>query len=122
MQIIRVFGLRKFEWVLFKVETVPPPDLSDLTVEEIGPGESPDPDQGAFLRRHISAISLARLLRWHRRRTGWAFLARREGRYAFYVFVTPGLRRQRAFPVISEQKSLLLGPAFTEPDFRGRGI
>ena len=119
---IRSLLPRRFERVLSRAESATPLDLSDISVEEVAPGHTLNIEQKAFLLKHMRGISLWRLLQWHRRGVGWVFLAKCEGRYAFYVLVTPANRYRRIFPVMTEPKALLLGPGLTETDFRGRSI
>lgn len=120
--ILRALLPRKFEYVLFKVDSLEPPADPDFTVEEIGSGREPTAEQRAFVLRHVSAVGFWYQMRWVRRGEGWLFIVRCDGRPAFYMFVTPAARRARVFPVITEEKALLLGPGLTDPEFRGRRI
>jgi len=122
MQIPRALLPRRFEWVLYRAERLAEPDPGRVQFEFVSPRRRVTNTQRLFLRRHISALSLWRLLQWHRKGAGWIFLAREQEPYAHYSFVTPPRRYRRIFPVISEPGALLIGPSFTEPAMRGRGL
>jgi RimJ/RimL family protein N-acetyltransferase len=120
--IIRTLLPRRFEWVLYRTAQLPPPDVSDLTIEVVEPRQALTPPQHAYLARRVRRLSLWYLLRWRRQGQGWLFLVRSADRYCHYTFVTPGHRYRRLFPIITEPRALLIGPCLTEAELRGRAI
>lgn len=112
---------RRFEWVFYRAETPTPADTTDLEIQIVGPRVAPSGDQLAFLREHIRALSLRRLLRWRGRGSGWVYFASTDGRFCHYSFVTPATRYRKFCPEIPP-KALLIGPCMTLPAARGRSI
>jgi GNAT superfamily N-acetyltransferase len=117
----RRFLPRRFEWVLFKTDSVPVIDIGDLAIEEVGPGQSLSPAQGGYLKSRIPAPTLYWMLRWQRRGNGWVFVAACDQKLCHYTFVTPARRYRRIFPM-PEEEALLVGPSATDVEFRGRAI
>lgn len=109
------------ESVLYRASSLQAPDLSDLRVEIVGPGQSLNPEQKNFLRQDIPALRLWRFLRFHRRGQGWLFFASSGKQLCHYTFVTPGRAYRRMFSVI-EPDAQMIGPCLTVEAFRGRGI
>lgn len=121
MIVIRSLLPRRFEWVLFRAETLPEPNLAGLEVVRFGPGEPVGHAEYAWLRDRFSRLSLWYLLSRHRRGGGWVFLARCEGKLCHYTLLGPAARFRRRFPTI-DTNALLIGPCLTTSDFRGRAI
>ena len=109
------------EWVLYRASSLQAPDLSDLRVEIVGPGQSLNREQKSFLRQDIPTLRLWHFLRFHRRGEGWIFFASSGERLCHYTFVTPGQAYRRMFSII-EPDAQMIGPCFTEAAFRGRAI
>jgi RimJ/RimL family protein N-acetyltransferase len=109
--------------VVYRIDDLPAADLSDLEVQAVGPGETPDAEQREFLRSHYSAVMLWYLLRWNRRGRGWLFLARSGGKLCHYTWVKPA---RGAWAVRSltrgEPDAILVGPCMTQAEARGRSI
>jgi hypothetical protein len=103
------------EWVLYKTSSAQAPDLSDLKVKVVGPGQSFSREQRDFLHRHIPALRLWRFLRYHRQGKGWIFFASSGERLCHYNFVTPARAYRRMFPEM-EPGGQMIGPALTDVD------
>ncbi|HET6429693.1 MAG TPA: GNAT family N-acetyltransferase [Phycisphaerae bacterium] len=116
-------GRRAFEYVLFRSpEVVRAPEMGEVAVERVGPGRALSAEQTVFLRRCMRLRSLLYMMRWQRRGTGWVYFGRIGREVCHSAFVTPARRYRRIFPVIEGDQALLIGPCFTDPDYRGRGI
>ena len=120
-QIIRACLPRRFEWVFYRAEAIAPPEANELEIQIVGPRTGPSEDQLAFLREHMRALSLRRLLRWRCRGCGWVYFASMDGRFCHYSFVTPAARYRKFCPEIPAN-ALLIGPCMTMPAARGRSI
>jgi hypothetical protein len=121
MHVVRRLVPPLSEWVLYRAISLEAADLSDLKIEIVGAGRSLSPEQRGFLRQHIPALRLWRLLRFHRRGQGWIFLASSGERLCHYTFVTPGRAYHRMFSII-EPDAQMIGPCLTEEAFSGRSI
>ncbi len=113
----------KFEYVLYRSEDLPQPDVTDLEIEVIGPGQKTNAGQRQCLDVfHLSALNLMMFRGLISKKTCWVFLAKMSGQYCHYTFVTAAKRYAKVFPVIVEPKAILVGPCFTDESVRGRGI
>jgi len=120
---MRLLGPRGFEYVLFRSpERLGAPEPADMAIETIGPRRPLSAEQAVFLRGHISLRDFLHLTHWQRQGTGWVYLARIGREYCHSAFVTPAERYRKVFPVIEPDGALLIGPCFTDPEYRGRGI
>jgi len=122
MRFVRFLCPRAFEYVLWRADSLPAPDLPELAVERVGPGQELSAPERAFLRRHIGWTTLWRLMRWPKAGKGWLFLGRWDGQYCHYSFVTVARRYRKVFPVMEGERALLIGPCLTDERFRGRSI
>jgi GNAT superfamily N-acetyltransferase len=120
--ILRPLLPRKFEYVLFKADSLEPPADPDFTVEQIGPGQEPTPEQRAFFVKCVGPIGFWYQMRWVRRGEGWAWITRNDGQPSSTMFATPAERLRKIFPVITGEKAMNIGPGYTVPEFRGRGL
>ncbi|HET6429728.1 MAG TPA: hypothetical protein VFJ30_15030 [Phycisphaerae bacterium] len=122
MRFVRLLGPRSFQYVLWRAESSPAPELGEIAIERVGSGDDLSDPQRAFLRRRIRALTLWRLMRWPRAGEGWVFLGRWDGEYCHYSFVTAARRYRKVFPVMEGGRALLIGPCLTDERFRGRSI
>ena len=113
---------RRFQNIVFRAESLPTPDIQDLTVEMVGPRQELSPEAREFILEELSEAGLQTMLRWQRRGEGWIFLARCEGEYCNYTMATPAVRERRLYPIMQEPKALIVGPGYTKAKFRGRSI
>jgi len=110
-------------WVAYVCDGSPAiPETAGLQVMAVGPNTALSPEQRGFLESRISVLSLTYLLRWHKKGLGWLFFVKSGDDFAHYAFVTPARRYARYFPMMNSEEALLIGPCFTEPEFRGRSI
>jgi hypothetical protein len=120
--IVRALLPREYEWVLSKADELEPPDVSDITIEQVGAGQRLTAEQREFLLTHIRPMSIWYLMRWVRRGEGWFWMTRNDGKPSSSMFANPARRYRRIFPVITEEKAMNIGPGYTVPEFRGLGL
>jgi hypothetical protein len=113
---------RRFKYIVFRAESLPTPDLHDLTIEIVEPRQALSQEAREFILQELSEAGLRTMLRWQQRGEGWIFLARCEGEYCNYTMATPARRESKLFPVMCEPKALQIGPGYTNAKFRGRAI
>jgi len=118
--VLRVLMLRRFVYVLYRRASASTVGMTaGLSAEIASPGERLSPLQRAFLRRHTRWSTVWWILR---RQEAWVFFMRSETNYCHYSFVTGTRRLRSILPPMRGQKSLLIGPCFTEVGFRGKNI
>lgn len=122
MQIVRAVAPRRFEFMLFRAEEGPPPDLSDIDIQVIEPRGTLDARQTRDVRNQMSRLSLYYLTREIHSGRAWLFLAYVDSDLAHFLFVRPVGKYRKLFPGVTEPRAMLVGPGATAPAFRGRRI
>lgn len=121
-QLLRAFRPHRFEWVLFRAESLPEADLRDLRIECIGPRERPTSRQREDLKQHVSWLARLYLMRWVRRGAGWIFIGYQDDAPAHVTFVRLPSVYRKLFPAMCEPAGVFIGPCVTGAEFRGRRI
>ncbi len=114
----------RFESIAYVVEEAPAPDLGEVTVDLVESRQRLTAEQDAFLKgSDLIALVLWTLMKQLRAGPGWLFLARAaDGQYCAYVWVVSKRYLTPRYPFMEGEKALFLGPIYTDPRYRGRGI
>lgn len=113
-----------FECYVLVKEDAPEPQLGDIRIDLVESKQALTAEQHAFLdNSDLGPLAVWTLLRQLRAGPGFLFLARApDGCYCTYCWIVPSRYNRRRYPVMVGDRSLFLGPVYTDPRYRGRNI